>query len=1663
MRVSQPRKTVGIAFLASWLCVLAIPAILHAQSNTISTVAGGAAAGGPSGTATSAQVLTPTGLAIDGNENIYIGTVQGPQILRLSAAGNISVYAGTTYSASTANGGSIGDGGPATSASFSAPVRVALDAAGNLYVADFAGLRIRKITPAGTITTIAGTGEPCAGPTQPCGDGGPATQATLISPETLAIDGAGNIYVSGNQEMRVRRIDATTGNISTVAGTGNPCTNPTANPACGDNGPATSATLTDVVSLAFDPTGNLYIGDTGAARIRKVNMTTQVITTYAGDGTPCTVAPCGDNGPATSGQVFPLDITFDGNGNLFTVQGTTLREVNGTTQILTTLSGQGSTSGFGGDGGPAAAAFLNSAFAVRVDAVGNIFIADQGNSRVRKVDTTPNRIITTVAGGGNGLPANDNPLDAMLGQPIGVATDSMGDVYFADFSSNFVRELINGDGSFSIVDLAGNGLSLSQGNGGAATSASLGTNGNSSTPAINSAGTLFVGDVNGNVVREVVAATQDISTYAGNGIVCSTPTNACGDGAIALQANFNGPASVALDASGGLLISDGNDFRVRRVDPASGNIAAYAGTGAICNPATACGDGGPALQATFSGAGFLGLAVSGATTYIADAGTARVRAVNANGIISTVAGNGTPCANPANACGDGGAATAANLNFPSAVAVDGKGNLFIADLYKVRRVDAVDGTIATVAGNGTLAYTGDGGPSVQAGIGVSQGVAVDANENLYLSDQFGNRIRTVPMVEVQTITGAFNNFGNQTVGTSGTPQSITLGNTGLNSLVISSAVLSDLTNFTVSNNCPGQQVAPGQTCAISVTFMPVLAGNVTATLTLTTNDSANPSNTFMLQGTGTLAPANIAATGGTPQSATVNTAFAAPLAVTVTDVTGAPVPGVVVTFTAPATGPGGTFAGGVNTATTGANGVANSAVITANATVGAFTVNATVPGVDSSATFSLTNTAATGGGISFSGTTLNFGTEPLADVIIQDQGGTNPNTLGFMGAFGGTAPGSSSNGMWDIPAGPWNTNYDQYNLTAANLTDLTAASGYIFTATFNDLSTNTSPTFPGAPFSYGEDVDVGVNNLRYDLALLSDGNGGQFDSINPFDGTSPTADIPGLGTNPITLTVVFNSSTQLANTYANGVQIITGYAGDSTAFTCNCVVFGGELGDFSNVELVSGLPNPNAILPLTLTNSGSAPLTFSVPATITGTNAGDFTFAPGSTCAFGTALALGNSCVVNILFLPTGAGVRTATLTFFDSATPNSQTITLTGVGQAPLAPANISATGGTPQSATVNTAFAAPLAATVTAVTGAPAAGVVVTFTTPESGGANGSFPGNAFSATATTNANGVATSPAFTANGTVGTYIVTATVPGVDSSANFSLTNTAATTPASITVVSGTPQSATINTAFAAPFVVSVQTAAGAPVSGAIVSFDTPEASGANGTFPGGTVSATATTNAKGQATSPILTANNSVGTFTVTAFVAGTDLSANFALTNTSSSGSSNLTINLPGPGPVIVPLSTLTFTFNVQSVGGLAGTVNTTCASATVGCFVSPCPAPLTANHAVLLTTTLCGCTPSGGSLTNFPRFTLPLAWRLALAFLACLLLAALIATPKKNTRWAFAAASLAFALIAGCGGGTTHLNANGSAALPVAPGQYTLTITAKSGNVTQSSQVTVSVQ
>jgi uncharacterized protein (TIGR03437 family) len=193
-------------------------------------------------------------------------------------------------------------------------------------------------------------------------------------------------------------------------------------------------------------------------------------------------------------------------------------------------------------------------------------------------------------------------------------------------------------------------------------------------------------------------------------------------------------------------------------------------------------------------------------------------------------------------------------------------------------------------------------------------------------------------------------------------------------------------------------------------------------------------------------------------------------------------------------------------------------------------------------------------------------------VIVQDSGGTNPNTLGFAGAFGGTAPGTLMNGAWNISGGPWNTNYDIRNLTSADISNLTSAATWTLTATFANLSTNTSPTYPGAPASCGSEVSVSVGGLRFTLNLCADGQGNQVLTLDPFTG-SPNYTIKGLGTGSVTLSLIFNNTTHTADAYVNGIDMIKGFLGGSE-YTGTFLLFGGENGSFTNVELSYATPAP---------------------------------------------------------------------------------------------------------------------------------------------------------------------------------------------------------------------------------------------------------------------------------------------------------------------------------------------------------------------------------------------------------------------------------------------------------------------------------------------------------
>ncbi len=332
------------------------------------------------------------------------------------------------------NGGSTssGDGGAALSASFH-PDGLILDSAGNIYIADQNNNRIRKIDSSGIITTIAGNGG-----TQFAGDGGQATASTVYIAgmhNGLAVDRAGNLYIADDGHHRIRKVD-TKGIITTVAGNGSLNYS-------GDGVAATKTSLYRPTGVAVDPAGNIYIADTNNFRIRKVD-TSGIISTIAGTGA---IAYTGDGGPAISASFTePTAVALDAVGNIYVADrgsANVVRKID-PSGIIHTVAGNG-TVGFSGDGGPAVNAQFSDLRSVTVDSAGNLYLADYGNHRVRRVDAASG-VVTTVAGNGSNAPNNGDggpPTSANV-LPADVAFDSAGNYYIADWGHNLIRKVTVG-------------------------------------------------------------------------------------------------------------------------------------------------------------------------------------------------------------------------------------------------------------------------------------------------------------------------------------------------------------------------------------------------------------------------------------------------------------------------------------------------------------------------------------------------------------------------------------------------------------------------------------------------------------------------------------------------------------------------------------------------------------------------------------------------------------------------------------------------------------------------------------------------------------------------------------------------------------------------------------------------------------------------------------------------------------------------------------------------------------------------------------------------------------------------------------------------------------------------------------------------------------------
>jgi sugar lactone lactonase YvrE len=334
-----------------------------------------------------------------------------------------------TTAVGTGEKGFAGDGGPAERALLNGPFDVCFDRAGNLYFSDTFNNRIRRVDAArGVITTVAGNGEKAYS-----GDGGPATAAALNEPYGVVVDRSGNLYIADRLNRRVRRIDAATGVITTLAGMGEAAYS-------GDGGPAEKAGLAEPNGLAFGPDEKLlYITDVADNRVRVVDLANGAIATFAGTGA---AEHSGNGGPATAAGTFgarAVKVGADGTVYILERQGSSLRAVDPKTGIITTIAGT-TARDYAGDGGPALAAVFDAPKEMAIDRDGSLLIVDTENHAIRRIDRAG--IVTNLAGGRQGLGGDGGPAElAGLDRPHGAVVGSDGAVYIGDTNNHRIRKV----------------------------------------------------------------------------------------------------------------------------------------------------------------------------------------------------------------------------------------------------------------------------------------------------------------------------------------------------------------------------------------------------------------------------------------------------------------------------------------------------------------------------------------------------------------------------------------------------------------------------------------------------------------------------------------------------------------------------------------------------------------------------------------------------------------------------------------------------------------------------------------------------------------------------------------------------------------------------------------------------------------------------------------------------------------------------------------------------------------------------------------------------------------------------------------------------------------------------------------------------------------------
>jgi sugar lactone lactonase YvrE len=1238
------------------------------------------------------------------------------------------------------------NGIPAVNANINQPQQLAVDKAGNYYYPSFYQNQVFKVSTTGVITIVAGTGVRGYS-----GDGGQATAAELNYPQGVAIEqSTGDIYIADSSNCLVRKVTVATGIITTIAGLVNHPASGSPYPTCGfsgEGGAADAAELNDPIGLSLNSTNNdLYLAEYNNGRVRKVagGTATGIITTIAGGGGSTTSsnncqgsAPYGDGAAASQSYLCqPVGVVVDGSvspANVFISDSSrcVVREVVGSTGKISLVAGTYGVCGFL-DGVAANTGRLYNNYQLQIQVAGattTVEVADYSNYRIRQFPVTLSGgvptpgTITTIAGDGSGYSGDGGPAtSAGITAPTGVVFDSTLDAYFISDSSNRVRKVSEAAATKGIITtVAGwgpNGTAI--------------TNYSDPSGIVNVTGTgpalyqpygifadpsstkVYIGAYNSNSVYVFNSATSEVSNFAGNGI-----PGYVGDGSAATNpgAEVNAPGGIAKDSSGNIYFADSGNCVIREVAASTGILSTVAGKPNSCGYS---GDNGAATSAQLNGPNSIAIDAEN-NIYISEYYNCSVRKVNAQTkIITTFVGTGT------GSCGynGDGQATLAELNRPQGIALDGSGNLYIADQnnHRIRKVDANFGTITTVAGDGNAGYTkdgvatavsiyypgcvdadangnlflcdtyndivrwvdpagtmvtfggtpdvnglgGNGGAATSAMLYYPYGMAQDSGGNFYIADYNNDRIAKItPFAGYGRSTGELV-FDKQGVGTTSEYQTVILSAIGpvtIDTIKVTGA-------FSEYDDCAGAELVAGETCEIDVYFSPTAVGDTKGLLTIASNAAfAGQGSTVNLTGTGDGVSISGSLAFG---SQTLGATAAQTLTVSNS--------GTPVTLQKP------TFATAGNFSITGGTCPAAGGVLAANSSCTIIvsyapkTIGAAVDTLQIRSTDSLSPilVPASGNGVGFTYTPASL---TFASIVA---GGTETSTISITNVSTAaitlsTAISGSGASAFSIPT---TGNTCGASIAAGKTCVLPvefspAAAGSLLASLTLTTNGGANPVIPLSGMATAS-VSVSPSSLAFPATTV--GATSVLDLTISNSGTKTltvTAAISGAGAADFTVL------TTTANTCQSGVaagktctlpmqfapKAVASYAATLTLTTnggANPVIALTGTGAATVVASPATLAfgtithGTTSTMNVTVTNNGTT--TIGIGSVISGTGSAAFSvvFSSANTCEAG--LAPGKSCVVPIEFAPAAAASYTATLTI-DAGTTNP-TVTLTGTGK---------------------------------------------------------------------------------------------------------------------------------------------------------------------------------------------------------------------------------------------------------------------------------------------------------------------------------------------------------------------------------------------------------------